>query len=539
MDNPIFDVIPADDSAPSGDLRRHLRVSCSEAARIQLKGIGAQTVSGRVLNVSQTGVLMELPKNTKFSEGQHVVIEWTIPPQLGVGYDSRSSSRIQGQICRPVNTSGDSTTAALHFSATIPEQIQHKQGRALRWVLAAIAVLTGIAVVIPARQNYEWFWYNPMFQAYSLVFASYIAFRVVLCLFYRAPKDNGYTPTVSVIVPAMNEEHRIPETLAHCFNSRYPKSKLEVIVVDDGSTDKTWDVLQELRQMYPQLKLFRFAENHGKHHAMALGIRHAKGDILIFVDSDSLVDPESVYRVVQPFTDVSVGAVAGHVKVAMPPHSFISRMESVHYFLSHRINKAAESLFGAVTCCPGAFSAYRRDLVLQVLPTWLKQTFMGGKVMLGDDRALTNCILRTHKILYHHLATARTYVPTTWKQYFKQQLRWKKSWLQETGIAMKLMIHRHPIMALTYYSEILLTLVSPLVMTYVLLYLPFVSSFKAGPYLLSVVLLYAFFGLFQRAQTKDSHWYFSLVLMPFYLTVLSWQNYYAILTIHRNKWSTR
>jgi len=537
MDAPIFDVIPAESIATNTDSRRYIRASCSDAALLTIKGIG--DLQGRIINASQTGLLIELSKKPGvIQEGHPVVVNWTIPPELGIG-NGNGTTRLKGFVARQGPLDSEGTTLAVKFPTTIPEQIQQSSGQGLRWALAALATLTLAAVALPAVENYEWFWYNPAFQAYSLLFVAYITFRIGLCLLYKAPEDKGYMPTVSIIVPAMNEEQRIPETLAHCFNIRYPMSRYEVIVVDDGSTDNTWNVLQDLRQHYPHLRLFRFAENHGKHHAMALGIRHAQGDILIFVDSDSLVDSESVYRIVQPFTDIAVGAVAGHVKVAMPPYSFISRMESVHYFLSHRINKAAESIFGAVTCCPGAFSAYRRDLVLQVLPTWLKHTFMGGKVMLGDDRALTNCILKTHKILYHNLATARTYVPRTWRQFFKQQLRWKKSWLQETRIAMQYMASRHPVMALTYYAEITLTIVSPLVMTYVLFYLPFVSTFKVAPYLFSLVLLYAFFGLFQRAQTKDTHWYFSLILMPFYLTVLTWQNYYAILTIHRNKWSTR
>ena len=171
-----------------------------------------------------------------------------------------------------------------------------------------------------------------------------------------------------------NEEANIARTIHQCFASHYPSHLLEVIVIDDGSTDGTWNALCALRPQYPELRLFRFGENRGKRHAMALGAEKAKGEILVYLDSDSFVDPEGLYRIIQPFADEAIGAVAGHTLMIVEPDNFISKMESVRYFVSQRVMKAAESIFGAVTCCPGPFSAYRREAVMEVMDPWLHQT---------------------------------------------------------------------------------------------------------------------------------------------------------------------
>jgi len=178
---------------------------------------------------------------------------------------------------------------------------------------------------------------------------------VLISRFYRPPGDHGYTPAVSIIIAAKNEEAHIAETIHHCFRSRYPADRLEVIAIDDGSTDGTWRAMTALQTQYPRLNVFRFETNKGKRHGMAYGAEKASGDILVYVDSDSYVEPEGVYRIVQPFVDRGIGAVSGHVLAIEEEDNFISKMEAARYYVAHRIMKAAESVFGAVTCCPGAF----------------------------------------------------------------------------------------------------------------------------------------------------------------------------------------
>src|SRR6185369_7867438 len=114
-------------------------------------------------------------------------------------------------------------------------------------------------------------------------------------------------------------------------------------------------------------------------------------------------------------------------------------LQEVRYFVSFQLLKSSESLFSCVTCCPGCLSAYRRSCVMKVLQAWLHQRFLGAPATFGDDRSLTNFILRTHRVIYNENAVCATIVPETWKKYMTQQVRWKKSWLRETMIAGRFM----------------------------------------------------------------------------------------------------
>jgi len=522
------------------DQRRYPRISLNEDADVMAgRWPRIRRLRCKVRDASPAGIAIE-QNGEPLASGMPVQIRWQIPAGFGVETLPKRPITLRGHVIREHRPLSEPAVNGIRLDRLVSEHVVHHQDRYYRWLVAILGVIVTAFLYWPGVVSLRWFWYEPVLQVYTLFFGTFILARFLLSFLYREPADTGHMPTVTIVIPAMNEEKRIAETVQHSFEARYPVDKLQVIVVDDGSTDHTWDKLQELQKQYPKLKAYRFKENQGKHHAMALGSREASGNILVFVDSDSLVHPEAIYKIVQPFADRSVGAVAGQIQVAPPAQGkLISRMEAIHYFISHRITKATESLFGAVTCCPGALSAYRKDLLVNVIPVWLKQTFMGGKIMLGDDRSLTNCILRTHRVVYHHGAVCRTYVPDTWTKWFRQQLRWKKSWLQETLVASRIMISKHPIMVLMYYTEVLLTLASPLIMTYMVCYLPLVSSISALPYLYNLILLYTALGLYFRYHTRNPYWYYGFLLVPLYVTILSWQNYYAMLTIHKNKWSTR
>jgi hyaluronan synthase len=394
--------------------------------------------------------------------------------------------------------------------------------------------------VVLKVHNIIFYWWAPLINTYSLLVCTYIFWRVAMSMFYREPQDAGYMPSVSMIISAKNEEHHIRETLEHVFASRYPRELLEVLVVDDGSTDRTWEILEELSFLHPRrLRTFRHETNKGKRFAMALGAQKAQNEILVYIDSDSLIDPEALYRVVQPFHDRSIGAVGGEIGVVVEKDNFFSKMEVVRYQISQRVIKASESLFNSVTCCSGPLAAYRRVSVLRVLPAWLNQTFRGRRTTFGDDRSLTNFILRTHRVVFHHGAICRTYVPNRLKTYLRQQLRWKKSWSRETIIASGFMWRKHPMAAVPFYLGILVTLLSPLIALRALFYLPVFLSVSCLPYLTGLALINFLLASVFFYYTRSRYWPYLLAFVAFYIGILSWQTYYAITTIPRNHWGTR
>jgi hyaluronan synthase len=271
-------------------------------------------------------------------------------------------------------------------------------------------------------------------------------------------------------------------------------------------------------------------------------MRATDAEILAFVDSDSSLEPDALRRLVQGFADPQVGAVCGHADVANPDESWLSRMQVVRYFVAFRVVKAAESLFGCVTCCSGCFSAYRRAAIVPHLDRWEHQTFFGSPATFGDDRALTNRVLRDWKVRYAADAISHTAVPATLRQFLRQQLRWKRSWTRESLILMGFVWRKHPIAALQAYCGVLLSLVAPIVAIRALLWQPLVGHtgvpfvYAGGIY--AMALAYGLYYVVRRPR-YDPRWIYGVVFCFFYIAFLLWQTYWAIVTARSSSWGTR
>ena len=170
----------------------------------------------------------------------------------------------------------------------------------------------------------------------------------------------------------------------------------------------------------------------------------AKGELVVFVDSDSFLDPYAIVNLVQPFQDPKMGGVAGRTDVANTYTNALTRMQSVRYYIAFRIMKASEALFDSVTCLSGPLSCYRRELVLSHREEWLNQRFLGHKATFGDDRAMTNFVLKNHRTFYQDTAVCSTIVPNKQRVFLKQQMRWKRSWLRESLMAGTFMWRKEP-----------------------------------------------------------------------------------------------
>ena len=280
---------------------------------------------------------------------------------------------------------------------------------------------------------------NAFFGFYSILITLYILSRFLFAYFHKSmPCAESYQPSITFVVPAKNEGDNIAETLRRFSEVNYPREKIEVIAINDGSTDNT---LQEMLNLKEEIKnvlkieVVDWKVNRGKRHGMAEGVRRAKNEIIIFIDSDSFIDKDCVKHLVKYFFNPEVGAVSGHTDVFNRDTNLLTQMQAVRYYIAFKIYKAAESTFGNVTCCPGCCSAYRKKYVLEILDKWLNQKFLGVQCTYGDDRSLTNFIIKKYKAVYSSEAKAHTVVPDKFSKYLKQQQRWKKSWIRETFIA--------------------------------------------------------------------------------------------------------
>lgn len=339
----------------------------------------------------------------------------------------------------------------------------------LIWVTAGMLALLG-----------WWFWFKadkflhePLFLAIaSIGFTTFLLFQFTLATFiYQPAPDRNYTPTVSIIIPVKNEEKVIYESVKAASNSKYPKELLEIIVVNDGSTDNT---REELRKAERDLgvKVLHFEKNMGKRKAVAAGFEKSTGEIVVVMDSDTILDPDAIYNGVQGFTDSQVGAVCGHGVVFNNHLNLLTKMQDAWYDGMFTIFKATESVFGMVTCCSGVLSFYRRKSIRGMIWAWASEKFLGVPLKVGDDRSLTNVVLRPRlnaadaaddrllttavakkgeKVVYARNAVAYTVVPSTFKHFIKQQIRWKKGWVRGTLVALPYMWRKHPVGAFLYY----------------------------------------------------------------------------------------
>jgi hyaluronan synthase len=384
---------------------------------------------------------------------------------------------------------------------------------------------------------------TPLLATYGLVVCTYIVSRFVFALFYRSAKDSGLEPRVAIVMPGFNEEAAIADSLRSLLALEYPAAKLEIVAVNDGSTDHT---LREMRKVAAgangRVHVIDLGHNQGKRAAMAAGIRATEADIIAFVDSDSVVEPDALRILVQGFADEKVGAICGHADVLNLDETWLTKMQAVRYFVAFKVVKAAESVFNAVTCCSGCFSAYRREAILPHLDWWEHQTFLGRESTFGDDRSLTNCVLRTWKVRYESKAVSHTIVPGTFKQFMTQQLRWKRSWTRESLIVGTFIWRKNPIAALSTYIGMILPLVAPLIAIRTLIVMPFgYGSGAPFVYLLGVYSMAVAYGLYYVARRPryDGMWIYGVVFCFFYLFFLLWQTYWAILTSRSSDWGTR
>jgi cellulose synthase/poly-beta-1,6-N-acetylglucosamine synthase-like glycosyltransferase len=226
------------------------------------------------------------------------------------------------------------------------------------------------------------------------------------------------TQPVSVVVPAYNEKEGIAAAVRSFARGDHPGG-IEVVVVDDGSTDGTPDIVRCLG--LPNVRLVRKA-NGGKPSALNAGIAVANHDIVVMVDADTVLEAASVRRLVQPFADPAVGAVAGNVKVGNRDTA-VARWQHIEYVTGFNLDRRVYDLYGFMPTVPGALGAFRRTVLRDV----------GGVSAdtLAEDTDLTMAVLRAGwRVVYEDRARAWTEVPATLRQFHIQRHRWSYGTVQ-------------------------------------------------------------------------------------------------------------
>ncbi|MFJ2116772.1 bifunctional polysaccharide deacetylase/glycosyltransferase family 2 protein, partial [Streptomyces sp. NPDC087850] len=221
---------------------------------------------------------------------------------------------------------------------------------------------------------------------------------------------------VSVIVPAYNEKECIANTVNSLVASTHP---IEIVVVDDGSTDGTAEIVEAMG--LPNVRVIR-QENAGKSAALNNGVRQASYDIVVMMDGDTVFEPDTVRLLVQPFGDPGIGAVAGNAKVGNRD-TMIGAWQHIEYVMGFNLDRRMYDLLRCMPTIPGAIGAFRRAAVLDV----------GGmsEDTLAEDTDITIALHRAGwRVVYAEHARAWTEAPASVGQLWRQRYRWSYGTMQ-------------------------------------------------------------------------------------------------------------
>jgi biofilm PGA synthesis N-glycosyltransferase PgaC len=220
-------------------------------------------------------------------------------------------------------------------------------------------------------------------------------------------------PSISVLVPAYNEEGYVGRTIQSLLDAEYPREKFEIIVIDDGSTDGT---LREARSFASELVTVVSKKNGGKYSALNYGMLFAESEIIVTVDADSIVDYSALTQIVAPFeSHENIGAVASNVTI-WNRNSLVTRCQQLEYSIGVNVYRRMLDCFGIVLVVPGCLGAYRRET--------LEEVFAYDPETLTEDFDVTIKVLKSGRRVTVSEARVYTEAPGTWTDLYKQRLRW-------------------------------------------------------------------------------------------------------------------
>ena len=382
----------------------------------------------------------------------------------------------------------------------------------------------------------------------------------------RLPHIWERPPPVDVVIPTYNEQ---PDVLAECLASldrQDYQGDIRFLVVDDGSSN-----LESLLPIYnqyaakPNWRILRWrdAGNRGKRLAQQAAIygspddrtlltidldsltrsvawEKSKADLIVMVDSDTVVRPDGVSWIVTPFLDDRVAAVTGDVAVLNHAVNRLTRLISDRYGLLFRHERAAQSSRdGLVYCCAGPFSAYRLEDLDRDWPDYVGQRFWGKPCTYGDDLQLTHLALRRgRRSIYQPSARASTIVPMTLSAYARQQWRWNRSsYRQFRWIAPVLRANRNAYQVLDLVARTAPSLLLAAAFTVTLVGVAWLGVDPLPVALATVggMLLTGFAAVLTQTRKLD----FALLYGVLYVGLLIPTRLWALGTVFNGNWGTR
>ena len=433
------------------------------------------------------------------------------------------------------------------------------------------------------------------FLLFNILFIAYTKFKDPYIYAKSMYVSNGNTygiskPLVSIIVPVKNEEGNIRNCVGSCINSTY--SNKEIIVVNDGSTDDTAAILDEMKKEEPSLNIIHLSESVGKKQAIEAASEIAKGEIFVSMDSDCDMACDAVEKAVKIFnSDRKIGAITGHGRVrGANTGNALLKMQDVYIDASCRILKGMETSFGSVTCCAGSLSFFRTEAVKPYIHEWAHDKFLGlENFKFATDRRLTAYILGTKhscvleesskldnsamhnipvlmhykngldtttsssdsdtentnnklryawKVVYSQSIKVNVGVPETFPTLIRQQIRWRKSFIRSLFATGGIYWRRPLYSALLYYLQLSLKFLRPFIVLKAVIFLPLSGDFITTLlYFSGVFFTGMIYGVdFRLRHPGSGLWLYRPLFTLITTFVYSWLIFYAAITIKKTAW---
>ncbi len=281
--------------------------------------------------------------------------------------------------------------------------------------------------VVGILRNGFWdamFWVFVLSTAFSVLRILFMSVFVIRSALHKGRKLYAapWKVPATVLIPAYNEQETIIKTLASLQTSRH--KKFEALVIDDGSTDKTGELVAEFVKTDSRFRLIQ-KPNGGKSTALNLGMRAAKHDIVVTIDADTILFPDAIDEMIKPFADPKVDAVCGNVQVGNV-HNALTGFQALEYITAQNFDRRAFEELNAISVVPGATGAWRRDRVLEIggyeTDTLTEDADMTIKMLINDG-----------KIVYAPNAKSITEAPDNLRDLSKQRFRWSFGTFQCLG----------------------------------------------------------------------------------------------------------
>lgn len=232
----------------------------------------------------------------------------------------------------------------------------------------------------------------------------------------------SYYPTATIIVPCWNEEKTVSKTIDSLLSLHYPKERLQIFIVDDGSTDNTWNMIQKYASN-PNVKLFQ-KENGGKHTAVNLGIKNSGSELIGCLDADSFVDKDALHEIASAFNEDTYMMAAIPTIIIDEPKTILQKMQKTEYHTVAFFKRMLSPL-DAITVTPGPFSFFRKEV--------FEKIGLFKKAHNTEDMEMA-LRMQSNNMRIRNVHTARVHTegPATLYKLYRQRLRWAYGGMKNT-----------------------------------------------------------------------------------------------------------